>query len=107
MSITIGEDCLFNMQFADDQAVITQDSCDLQFMLSRLYKAYETRELNVSVNKTDYLVINSDAILEAVSYTHLDVYKRQLVHSGIKLSQDRYLNDVFLLTTCLIFKYRI
>ena len=63
MGITIGEDCLFNIQFADDQAVIAQDSYDLEFMLIRLYEAYKTCGLNVNVNKTDYLVVNSEARL--------------------------------------------
>lgn len=80
MGITIGEDCLFNIQFADDQAVIAQDSYDLEFMLTRLYKAYETWGLNVNVNKTEYLVVNSDArfevlIKDSTSIEQVDEFK--------------------------------
>lgn len=60
----IRDDCLFNIHFADDQAVLAQDSYDMEFMLTRLYSTYKKWGLNINIEKTEYLVVNSDAHFE-------------------------------------------
>lgn len=61
MGIPINETYLFTLSFADDQAVFAQDAYDLEFMLKRLYEEYAKWGLQISLNKTEYLVVNSNA----------------------------------------------
>ena len=64
MGIPINERCLFSLNFANDQAVVAQDSYDLEFILKRLYDAYSQWGLQVSLKKTEYLAVNTDANFE-------------------------------------------
>ena len=66
MGISVGEDYLFTLSFADDQAVLAQDAYDLEFMLSRLYAEYQKWGLEVSIKKTEYLAVNSNAQFEVL-----------------------------------------
>ncbi|XP_030758935.1 uncharacterized protein LOC115884480 [Sitophilus oryzae] len=61
MGIPINEEHFLILNFADDQAVFAQDSFDMEFMLRRLYTQYREWGLEVSLEKTEYLVLNSDA----------------------------------------------
>ncbi|XP_030747709.1 uncharacterized protein LOC115876161 [Sitophilus oryzae] len=60
MDVSVGDDCLVTLNFADDQVVIAQDAYDLEFMMSRLNSAYTEWGLTVNIDKTEYLVTNSD-----------------------------------------------
>ena len=60
MGVPVGDDCLVTLNFADDQVVIAQDAYDLEFMMSRLNSAYTEWGLTVNIDKTEYLVTNSD-----------------------------------------------
>ena len=64
MGILIVDDTLFTLSFADDQVVIAQDSFDLEFMTKRLYQEYNKWGLQVSLKKTEYLAVNSNACFE-------------------------------------------
>lgn len=64
MGIPIGDNTLFTLSFADDQVVIAQDSYDLEFMTKRLYQEYNKWGLQVSLKKTEYLAVNSNACFE-------------------------------------------
>ena len=66
MGIKINNASLYTLSFADDQAIIAQDSYDMEFMLRRLYTEYEKWGLQVSLQKTEYLVINSDVRFEVL-----------------------------------------
>lgn len=77
MGVPIGEDCLTSISFAEDQAVIAQDAYDLEVMLKRLYKAYKSWGLSITIKKTEYLVINSDANFYSL------IHSTQLYHKLI------------------------
>lgn len=62
MGIPINEHFLFTLSFADDQVVLAQDAYDLEFMLRRLNNEYSKWGLQISLQKTEYLVINSDVV---------------------------------------------
>lgn len=64
MGIPIDNAYLFNLNFADDQAILAQDAYDMEFMLRRLYAEYKMWGLEVSLEKTEYLVTNSIAQYE-------------------------------------------
>ena len=60
MGIPIDDTFLFTLSFADDQAIVAQDSYDMEFMLRRLYIEYEKWGLQISLEKTEYLVVNAE-----------------------------------------------
>lgn len=66
MGIPVDDSTLFTLSFADDQAIIAQDSYDMEFMMRRLYTEYEKWGLQVSLEKTEYLIINSDNKFEVL-----------------------------------------
>jgi Reverse transcriptase (RNA-dependent DNA polymerase) len=67
MGIPINDETtLFTLSFADDQVVIAQDSYDLEFMIKRLYDTYKYWGLQVSLKKTEYLAVNTDANFEVL-----------------------------------------
>ena len=76
MGIPINDTYLFTVSFADDQAILAQDAYDMEFMLRRLYTEYQRWGLEVSLDKTEYLVINSDAKFEVL--INDDVQVRQV-----------------------------
>lgn len=57
---------IITLSFTDYQALLTQDSLDMEFMLRRLYAEYRKWGLEVSLEKTEYLVINSEAKFEVL-----------------------------------------
>ncbi|XP_071644241.1 uncharacterized protein [Temnothorax longispinosus] len=80
MGIPVGQTTLFTLSFADDQAVFSQDSYDMKFMLKRLYQHYEQWGLCVNTKKTEYMVVNSVArfsihITEAQEVGQVDAFK--------------------------------
>ncbi|XP_030761520.1 uncharacterized protein LOC115886487 [Sitophilus oryzae] len=60
MGVPVGDDCLVTLNFADDQVVIAQDAYNLEFMMSRLNSAYTEWGLTVNIDKTEYLLTNSN-----------------------------------------------
>lgn len=66
MGIPINNEQLFTLSFADDQVVLAQDAYDLEFMIKRLYNEYKKWGLQVSLQKTEYLVANSEAKFEVM-----------------------------------------
>lgn len=61
MNMIINDFNLFTVSFADDQAILTQDLFDIECMLRRLYTQYSKQSLEVSLDKTEYFFIKSDA----------------------------------------------
>ncbi|KAF2890580.1 hypothetical protein ILUMI_15593 [Ignelater luminosus] len=85
----INEDYLFSLNFADDPAVVAQDSNDLEFMVRRLYDEYSKWGLQVSLEKTEYLVINTGAVFEVlisknVTVNQVDRFK----YLGVSINKD-------------------
>lgn len=76
MGLPINDTHLFTLSFADDQVIVAQDSFDLEFMLRRLYSEYRKWGLEVSLEKTEYLVVGSDAKFEVL--INDDVQIRQI-----------------------------
>lgn len=66
MRILINEAQLFTLNFADDQVVLAQDSSDIELMLRRLYVEYQEWGLEVSIEKTEYLVAKFDTHFEVL-----------------------------------------
>lgn len=66
MGIPINDQHLLTLSFADDQAVFAQDAYDLEFMLRRLYNEYENWGMHISLTKTEYLVVNSNAQFDII-----------------------------------------
>ncbi|KAL3285582.1 hypothetical protein HHI36_000112 [Cryptolaemus montrouzieri] len=63
MGISIGNEHLFTLSFADDQVVLAQD---LEFMIKILYDTYKQWGLQVSLKKTEYSAVNTDANFEVL-----------------------------------------
>lgn len=61
MGLSIGDTHLFTLSFADNQAVLAQDSFDMEFMPPRLYSEYI-----FSLNKMEHLLVNPDARFEVL-----------------------------------------
>jgi len=63
MEIKLREQCLYTLQFADDQAIIANDKEDIKYMARKLIEEYERWRLNWLVNtqRTKYLCIEAEA----------------------------------------------
>lgn len=57
MGNPIGDEFLFNNNFADDQLIIAQDPFNLEFMLRKLHLAHKEYGLNDYLDETDYLMV--------------------------------------------------
>lgn len=64
ISIVIKKNSLFNIHFADDQAITAQYSCWMEFMLTRFDKVYEMWKLNINPVKTEYLGVKSNKLIK-------------------------------------------
>ena len=97
MGLTVNDVQIFSLSFADDQAVIAQDDYDLEFMIRRLYQEYDRWGLQMSLTKTEYLVVNGDtkvevhiddnaAVRQVKKFKYLGAYidKNGLGHTEIK-----------------------
>ncbi|XP_030761326.1 uncharacterized protein LOC115886365 [Sitophilus oryzae] len=59
MGIEIDNECLFTLQFADDQIIVANDKDDMQYMLRKLIEEYGEWGLTVNIAKTKYLCIGA------------------------------------------------
>lgn len=59
MGIWIRESYLSTISFADDQVLIAQDEDDLSYMIRKLNEYYTTWGLQISLEKTEYMVIGN------------------------------------------------
>lgn len=58
MGIELNNNYLYTLQFASDQAVITNDKEDIKYMMGKLIiEEYERWRLSVKVPKTKYLCL--------------------------------------------------
>lgn len=62
MGMTIGEDKLFTLYFADDQVVIAEDADDLSFMIRKLNEHFLKAGLNINMDKSEYLAVGKNEI---------------------------------------------
>lgn len=66
MGIPVGDHNMFTLSFADDQVIFAQDSFDIEYMMRKLHTEYQQWGLSVSLKKTEYLVVNSEANFEVL-----------------------------------------
>jgi hypothetical protein len=113
MGLLINQDYhLYNLLFADNQMIITQDTEDAEYMLRKLVEEYMKWGLQINFGKTKYFTLDLGAgivtetgqikainkfkylgsILEATSATTLEIYKR--------ISEGRRVTGV--LNSCLV-----
>jgi len=59
MGIELKEQYLYTLQFADDQAVISNDEKNIEYIVKKLIKEYEKWGLRVNTQKTKYLCIGA------------------------------------------------
>jgi hypothetical protein len=52
---------LYNLLFADDQVIITQDTEDAEYMLRKLVEEYKKWGLQINFGKTEYLTLDLGA----------------------------------------------
>lgn len=89
MDIPINNEQLFIVSFADDQVVLAQDAYDLEFMIKRLYNEYKKWGLQVSLQKTEYLVANSEVKFEVMINDVLQVKPMdQFKYRGAQINKD-------------------
>ncbi|XP_044745272.1 uncharacterized protein LOC123307119 [Coccinella septempunctata] len=60
MGIELGNMTLYTLQFADDQAVVSGDKDDMEYMIRKLIEEYEKWGLNVNLGKTKYLWVGGE-----------------------------------------------
>lgn len=60
MGIQVGDTCLYNLLFADDQILIANDEYDVSFMVRKLLEEYSKWGLKVNLNKTEYLCVGEN-----------------------------------------------
>lgn len=61
MGIDLNNQCLCTLQFANDQAVISNDRDDMEYMVRKLIEEYAKWGLTVNTQRTKYLYIRSNA----------------------------------------------
>lgn len=78
MGISIGNDKLFTLHFADDQVIMAEDEDDVYYMIRKLDEEYRKWGLTINVSKTEYMVINgtsSHLALDGGVIEAVDTYK--------------------------------
>jgi len=60
MGIQLGNHCLTNLFFADDQVVVANENEDIDYMIRKLTEEYEKWGLTINLTKTEYLKIKED-----------------------------------------------
>ena len=60
MGISIGNEKLFTLHFADDQVVFAEDEDDIGYMVRKLDEEYEAWGLKINMEKTEYLIVGSN-----------------------------------------------
>lgn len=89
MGIPIGESYLLTLSFADDQVILAEDSYDMEFVLKRLYTEYEKWGLQVSLEKTEYLVVNTDTKFEVLINEETQVKQvNRFKYLGVTIDRD-------------------
>lgn len=82
MRIPISDHHLFTLSFADNQSgMLAQDAADLNLCRRGYIKTYERWKLQVSLHKSEYLVINSTARFEVLREI------KQRMHSARKVME--------------------
>lgn len=81
MGVPVGDNTIYSLQFADDQAVLAGDKEDLEYMTRKLKETLEEWGLDMNINKTKYLPIgseidplklnNAEEIAACAEYTYL------------------------------------
>lgn len=61
MGVRIGDDTLYTLHFADDQAILAEDEADVDYMLRKLDEEYSKWGLTINASKTEYLVVGGEA----------------------------------------------
>ena len=67
MGVTVGDDTIYLLLFADDQLLMTEDYEDLQYMARKLKEEYEKWGLKINMEKTKHMAIgdkSKDLVLE-------------------------------------------
>ena len=60
MGVPVGNDKMFTIHFADDQAVIAEDEIDISYMLRKLAEEYAKWGLEINTSKTEYLIVGGE-----------------------------------------------
>lgn len=68
---------LYNLLFADDQVIITEDTDDASYMLRKLVEEYKIWGLEINFNKTEYLTMGLEEKLtcNTEEITHVEYFK--------------------------------
>lgn len=79
MGITIGDETLYTLLFADDQVIIAEDADDSNYMLRKLQEEYEKWGLILNTKKTEYMVVGdgerSDLDIETCTIKNCTSFK--------------------------------
>lgn len=60
IGIEIGNHCLTNLFFADDQVIASNEDPDIDYMIQKLIEEYKKCGLTINLNKTEFLRIKED-----------------------------------------------
>lgn len=87
MGVSIGDDKLFTLHFADDQAIFAEDEDDIFYMIRKLDDAYHDWGLTINMEKTEYLVAGAndhDLELDRGTIGSTNSYK----YLGVNITKD-------------------
>lgn len=62
IGIELDNECIYTLQFADDQVVIANDVEDMQYMMRKFMEEYTRWSLSVNLDKTKYLCVSNRTI---------------------------------------------
>lgn len=87
MGVSIGDDKLFTLHFADDQVIFAEDEDDICYMVRKLDDAYHDWGLTINTEKTEYLVAGAndrDLVLDRGTIGSTNSYK----YLGVNITKD-------------------
>ncbi|XP_072378004.1 uncharacterized protein [Diabrotica undecimpunctata] len=88
MGLSIGDETLYTLHYADDQVVIAQDKEDLEYMARKLMEEYKKCSLEVNLQKTQYLCIGGENTADHLDLEEGKIKKcDQCIYLGVKLTK--------------------
>ncbi|XP_072383859.1 uncharacterized protein [Diabrotica undecimpunctata] len=88
MGLSIGDETLYTLHYADDQVVIAQDKEDLEYMARKLMEENKKLGLEVNLQKTQYLCIGGENTADDLDLEDGKIKKcDKCLYLGVKLTK--------------------
>ncbi|XP_072375789.1 uncharacterized protein [Diabrotica undecimpunctata] len=88
MGLSIEDETVYTLHYADDQVVIDQDKEDLEYMARKLMEEYKKWGLEVNLQKTQYLCIGGEHTVDDLDLEDGKIKKcDQCIYLGVKLTR--------------------